>query len=221
MQNAQPNAPFTIGITAAFCAGLTAVTLPAGSSLAVFFGGIIALAVCVPIGASVIFKPLDRLCLTLLCGGSVGLVWLIPAAGNWLSCTAIALAFAASLAGLTSLLRRLHFNDTFAPAVVILLAIAWLSWPIWLSPALEGRQALVDWLVPAHPLLAINAQVLHLGIWTERPMMYRWTILNQDVSYQMPTNPLWCIIVHLGIGVGAMVTGSHPGEPRTAASDRL
>jgi hypothetical protein len=117
----------------------------------------------------------------------------------------------------TALLRAIGLPESLAAAIVIVLALAWLAWPIWLSPALEGRQTLVNWLVPAHPLLAINGQLSQLGIWTERPLMYRWTVLNQDVSYEMPGNPVWCIAVHGLIGLMAFVSRMFlvpsPGTP--------
>ena len=55
-------------------------------------------------------------------------------------------------------------------------------------------------LVVAHPLLSLNAVLIDQGIWTERPQMYGWTALNQDVSYSLPAGIFWCVVVHVAVG---------------------
>jgi hypothetical protein len=94
----------------------------------------------------------------------------------------------------------LHFgaNPTLAAAVVVLVALGWLGWPIWLSPWLAGEDALVAWLAPAHPLLALDA--VHGGAeapWVQRRLMYnRLSVLNQDVVYAPPHGILASIFAH-------------------------
>jgi len=89
--------------------------------------------------------------------------------------------------------------------MAVTLGVAWLMWPIWLSPALQGPRGgrLVEWLVPAHPLLAANG-VLHeaLGNWTEQAgVAYHYTTLGENVPYSMPENVFACVIVHGLIGI--------------------
>jgi hypothetical protein len=102
----------------------------------------------------------------------VGIAWLIAAVFgsrttflDWLQCYLVLVAYAAALWGLTRLLR--------SAALVTILALAWLSWPVWMSPWLTD--AAIAWLVPAHPLLAINHVLLDLGVWTQQRVMYQVT----------------------------------------------
>jgi hypothetical protein len=91
------------------------------------------------------------------------------------------------------------------PALVTVLALLWLTWPVWLSRALSGDlgETLVTWLVPAHPLFAINAVLSQFESWDRHPLAYsRLTALNQDVFYRMPAGVLWTTVAH---GVVAIV----------------
>ena len=93
----------------------------------------------------------------------VALVWLYvtlqahpeeqpyPSLGDWLSCTAVAAAFSLALAGASLLLRRVGLVAPFAALLVVLAGLAWLAWPVWLSPWMGNRDALVTTLTAVHP----------------------------------------------------------------------
>ena len=106
-----------------------------------------------------------------------------------------------------------------------MLALAWLSWPVWLSPWIAGRDRLVAWLVAAHPLFALDGALRHLGPpWTEHHWMYtRLTVLNQDVFYSLPGGVGRAVVLCAGIAlacllpyrrlVGARRDSAREGEP--------
>jgi hypothetical protein len=127
---------------------------------------------------------------------------------QWWQCVLVLCAYALALAGSVCLLHRLGIHAIAAATIVVVVALAWLAWPIWLSPYLAGRQTLVNWLVFAHPILTLNGVLIDQAIWTERPHMYAWTALNQDVSYSMPTNIAWCVILHVLLGVACATLGT-------------
>ena len=75
------------------------------------------------------------------------------------------------------------------------------------SAALAGAfgETLVDWLVPAHPLFAINAVLDHFDTWDRYPLAYsRLTVLNQDVFYRMPAGVLWTTLAHGVVAAGSI-----------------
>ena len=107
-----------------------------------------------------------------------------------------------AIAGLTILLRPLNPS---AAAIATLLALAWLTWPIWFSPALRGPGAekLVAWLVAAHPLFAVNGMLhLRLGIWNEFGIAYHLTSLQDEVAYSLPNSVFPCVLLHCGFAAG-------------------
>src|SRR4051812_42118501 len=73
---------------------------------------------------------------------------------QWLQCYLVLLAFVAALWAMTITLERIKLDRIFASAIVIVLSLFWLTWPIWLSTWLN--ESLVNWLVPAHPMMALN-----------------------------------------------------------------
>src|SRR5688572_3724096 len=92
------------------------------------------------------------------------------------------------------------------PALVTVLALLWLTWPVWLSRALSSDlgETLVTWLVPAHPLFAINAVLSQFESWDRHPLAYsRLTVLNQDVFYRMPAGVLWTTVAHGVVAITA------------------
>jgi hypothetical protein len=158
--------------------------------------------------------------------GGVSLAWLAvtllprppeqpyPEPGDWAACTAAVGAFAFALAGLALVLRGARVGPPVASFATTLLGLAWLTWPVWLSPWLAGRAGLVGWLVPAHPLLAVNSVVRHLGIWDEQPLAYNLTTLNRDVPYPLPGGILRTVLVHGAIGVVLLSAAILPGRVR-------
>jgi hypothetical protein len=115
--------------------------------------------------------------------------------------------WAAALWGVAALLKRAGIPSVGASAITVLLAVAWLAWPIWLSPWIAGRETLVAWLVWPHPLFALDGALRHLGPpWTERHQMYtRLTVLNQDVFYALPRGIMGAVLVHAGIALAALL----------------
>ena len=125
-------------------------------------------------------------------------VWLAVAAISvfaWIQCTLVLAGFVGALTAAAILLNRLGLPPVLAAAVVTVLSLAWLTWPIWACSAMRG-QAIV-WPVAIHPLFAINLACRDLGIWTEQRIAYRLTNMGQDVAYRLPASVLPCVVVHL------------------------
>jgi hypothetical protein len=192
--------PFALGAAAA-----GSCYAAAGMSLGFFFGGVIL--------ATLLAPPLllgerggwrRAFALAGLIDG-VGIIWLVagwgagPSLGERLLCYLLLTAYITPLAAAAILLERLTRQAVLASAIVVVLALAWLAWPIWLSPWLEGQSAsrTAAWLVPAHPLLTMNGLLRDLGIWSEFPLAYRLTNLNQHVLYRLPGSIWPCVAAHL------------------------
>jgi hypothetical protein len=186
----------------------------AGVSLGLFFGAVAFATLLVP--------PLtggedkSRLRVLIPCAVTLGtaFVWLTALGDRvlftqWLACSLALLAYVLALCGLCSLLVALRVNNVIAAATLVVLGMLWLTWPVWLSHALlrPAGDALVAWLVPAHPLFAINAVLIQFDTWDRHPLAYsRLTVLNQDVFYSLPQGVLWTTLLHGaigGIGLGA------------------
>lgn len=185
-------------LTAALCRAA------AGVSLGLFFGGVAFATLLVPplVGGetSPRLRPLVPAAVSL----GVALVWLTGLGefltlGQWLACVAALVAYAFALHGTCVLLAALGFNASLAGAAVSVAALLWLTWPAWLSHALLGPSgdALAAWLVPAHPLFAINGVLAHFDTWDRHTLAYsRLTVLNQDVFYRLPTGVLPTVLAH-------------------------
>jgi len=140
----------------------------------------------------------------------VAIIWAIATGSmdvsfaEWLRCTLVLGAFVITLAGCVSLLSLIRLPWPVASGLTTLLALLWFTWPVWLSHALT--QSRVDWLVPAHPLLAINGVVAHLGAWDRMPIAYRsLTVLNQDIPYHLPRSIAPAVLVHSAIGLAGLM----------------
>jgi hypothetical protein len=110
---------------------------------------------------------------------------------------------------LTPALSRLRERgrEAIAAAVVTVVALLWLSWPVWLAVALRGvrGEQVVQWLAPVHPLLALNALFVDQGAWLQSSVIYRHVTLGQDVAYALPGSVWPSVILHLVVcvvGVG-------------------
>lgn len=139
-------------------------------------------------------------------GVAVSAVWLfsLHVAGitltEWARCCLVLWAFVWALTGLSSLAVRTRLSRTTAAAVTSLVALLWLTWPVWLSHALN--QTLVDRLVVAHPLFAINSVLQRLGTWDRAPLAYQQlTVLNQDVPYVLPHSIGPAVLLHGFVGL--------------------
>ena len=146
---------------------------------------------------------------------------------QWLECCLILLTFVAALAGLAAGLQRWLGSAVLAAALVTLAACAYVSWPLWLGAALHGKlgQDLCNYLVPAHPLFALNAVVCrNLGNWSECSVMYKYSTLNQDVLCTLPPT-IWPAVVlqafiALAGGIGAWQWKPAAAESATAPSNQ-
>lgn len=180
-----------------------------GPTLGLFFGGVVIVTILLP-PLSLIERDLPRqgLIASTVCD-SVGLVWLIGMLSSettllqWFRCYLLLASYSFALWGLICALNSLRVPAIPASALTVTIGMLWLSWPVWLARFIvrPGNDALVSWLAPPHPLLALNGVLKHLGIWSEHPIAYNHLLnLGQDVAYALPTNVLTPVIVHLIAG---------------------
>jgi hypothetical protein len=127
--------------------------------------------------------------------------------GQWAECYLLLAAFVVALGGLVVALRGLRLNPVAAAALTTTLALAWLTWPIWLAPHLNGTpgQRIVSWVVPAHPLFAMNAVVaVNAGIWDEQTLMYFLSNFP-DLLYPLPHGVWAAAALHAAGGIVLML----------------
>jgi hypothetical protein len=150
----------------------------------------------------------------------VGIVWLFACfrcattLWQWLLCYLMLACYIAAISTVALLLVRIGFNRILASAVVVVLGLAWLAWPVWLSPWLTDEMA--AWLAPAHPILALNGQLRHLGMWGEQTIAYHLTNLGQHVRYELPAGVGLASLVHLLIAavIVAILVWWDPKDPK-------
>ena len=143
------------------------------------------------------------------------LVWLFYSrvdATSVLYCAVISGAWILTLLGLAMLLSRTGIAPVLACAIVVVLAIAWLTWPVWLShelPTSRG-QWIIRWLAPINPLLAINGVLRErFDMWDRYRIAYQHlTTLNQDVIYTLPRSIWPSVVVDAAIGVAGLILGT-------------
>ena len=192
-----------------------------GPTLGLFFGGLVTVALLAPpIVLCERSMPRQGLIASAVNDG-VGIVWLVAAVASqttlsqWLRCYLVLAAFTFALWACARALRALRVPEIPAGALTITLAMLWLTWPIWLARALTSD--MVDWLAPAHPALAINGVLAHLGVWSEHAIAYRHLMnLGQDVPYQLPTSILAAVFAHVIAGGILFALASLRAEARGA-----
>src|SRR5262249_33621672 len=137
---------------------------------------------------------------------------------QWLQSILVLLSYSIAIAGITLIPAKLKLPAALSAAFAVLISLAWLTWPIWLSPTLtkHGEDKLIGALIRAHPPLVINGILTHDPAWTERSLAYRLTNLNQDVPIQFPHTPLVCVAIHGMIAIALWGAASW-GIPRRAA----
>ena len=212
-------------LPALLLAGVLTVVAYAGTgpTAGFFFAGVVVVTLLTP--------PLvlaeDRRLGQLLCAqsvvGGVAVVWLLAlgepsiTASHWLRADAVLAGYGFALWGVAALFRRLismtragvMFSATIAQAMTIAVALAWLAWPVWMSPWLAGHERLVGLLAAPHPLLALDAVLRASGPpWSERYFMYNFlTVLNQDVAYELSRSIVPAVLLHAVIGTVALLLG--------------
>jgi len=184
--------------------------LAAGVSLGLFLGGLLLAALITgPLVAAETTWLGRALAVAGIVHGIAG-VWLYATIkadldlGLWTASYLTLIAMVFAIAGLTAFARHLGLGRIGAGAIVTLLAIAWLTWPIWLAPALHGGRGekVVAWLVPAHPIFALNSVLRErFGYWAEQGIAYNLTNLSDDIAYSVPDNVLKCVLLNAGIAI--------------------
>jgi hypothetical protein len=185
----------------------------AGVSLGLFFGPVAAATLFVPPLVQGDARGLRWIVIALAATFGATLAWLFTPVealrwGQWVACSLVLLAYAISIGGIVSAAVALRAPRLLSAALVTLLGLLWLTWPVWLSRALltSSGDTLVEWLVPAHPLFAINGVLVHFDSWDRLPLAYtRLSNLNQDVFYTLPGSVVPAVLVHLMIGLGCGV----------------
>lgn len=178
--------------------------LAVGSTLGLFFAGVLFAALLVPPLVLAEERLIDRLLVAAAVNDGIALIWLIPVFGGAITlfqgllCYIVLVCWCFALTGLAAGFNRLGSHIP-AAAMTLALALGWLSSPIWLSsPAAEF---VASKIVPIHPLFALNGAAPQLGLWSERPIAYRHLLnLGQDVAYELPRGVLAMAAVHLLAG---------------------
>jgi hypothetical protein len=190
--------PITLSLgTTLLCLGI------AGASFGLFIGGLIFVTILTPTLFFWRESMRDRLSVIGLLAIGTGVAW-IPAAFatitlmQLLGCCTILIGYVSALGGIALSLHRIRIPPGVASTITVVIAFAWLTWPIWLSQHVSTQAA--GWLVAAHPILSINGVVPQLGVWTHTGVMYQISALGQDVPYTLPTSILTCVLIHGLIG---------------------
>jgi hypothetical protein len=180
----------------------------AGATLGLFLGGIFAAALLVGPLVAAEDTWLGRLLVVLAVVHGIAGVWFYVSLHNHLalgacfSCYLVLIAMCLALGAISWTLRKFGLNISGTAAAVTVIAVAWLLWPIWLSPILAGPHGdtIVKLLIPIHPIIAINAALREqLGYWAEQAIAYYYTSLSDDVNYSLPTNVFACVAFHLAL----------------------
>jgi len=199
-----------MGFAISLLAGLAGVGL-VGANLGGAFAIVTVVAIAVPVLASGVEDGRGALLASV--AGGIGaalasfalLIGQAFTASQVFSIALTMLMFACAIAALVRLLMLARIPAVIASAAITVLALAWLSWPVWLSPWLTS-ESLARKLSSAHPLLAINAIAPQFGYWTQSKLMYRLTTLGQDVGLgATPTGIAACVVVHAIIATAAVI----------------
>jgi hypothetical protein len=142
----------------------------------------------------------------------------------FLNAAAVIPALTIGAAGITLLLVRLRANPSTAAWTVTVLLLAWLSWPVWMSPWISDHQSWLPALTMPHPLLSLDAALMRDGIkqWIEPPgLMYgppALTALGSDVFYAPPPSVWPAVGLHLAAAAPGFVLAGWKRRDRVASS---
>lgn len=208
-----------------------------GRNLGLFFVGLILASILTPLLVVAENEIRRRVAIVIGICAATSIVWLncvvndAITPGEWMRAVLVLWFFALAAGALGGLCVKIRIP----PAVVVVLAIAWLSWPIWLAPALRGRESserIVARLVAANPTFAIQgvlAKSFNIP-WAQYRIAYRLTNIGDDIPYTMPASILRCVFLHGAIAVIALlavhwpkrkaVAAAPPGRPRADQSPR-
>src|SRR5438552_16500575 len=110
-----------------------------GRNLGLFFAGLVLATILAPM--LVAGKNSISRCVSI--AAAIALVWLscvfndAVTLSEWFRATLVLLFYTLSISGLAAVVSRFHIP----PAAIVLLALAWLSWPIWLAPWLRRESS--------------------------------------------------------------------------------
>jgi hypothetical protein len=183
----------------------------AGPTLGVLFAGFAIIAIALPPLAAHSLRPFEWVVLAIASATGAWFVWAWTAwhfggDGDLTFAGLTLLSFALACAGMSALFTRLR-GPAALGGLITIVALAWLTWPIWLAhnlPESNGQQ-ISDALVAAHPLLTMNERLLDRGVWTERPITYRATALGQDLAYSPPSAPWIFSLICAGLALPAII----------------
>ena len=195
-----------------------------GRNLGLFFSGLVLASLLTPL-LIVSQEALPRR--LSIVGGiviAIAIVWLgcvfndTITLWEWSRASLLLLVFAFAIGAVAALLVRIRIP----PAVVVILALAWLSWPVWLAPALRSRasaERTVAMLVAANPTFAIQGALFKsFNVpWAQYRIAYRLTNIGDDIPYQMPTSILRCVVVHATMAIIALLAAHWPRKAQSAA----
>jgi hypothetical protein len=192
-----------------------------GRNLGLFFGGLLLASILAPLLVVVEKELKSRILIVTGIVGAMTIVWLscvfndAITLGEWSGAVMVLLVFALAAAALAALFARVRIP----PAAVVVVAIAWLSWPIWLAPALRGGQSserIVGVVVAVNPTFAMQgALAKSFNVpWAQYRIAYRLTNIGDDIPYQMPTSKLGCGFFHGVIAFIGMLAAHWPRRTR-------
>ncbi len=116
----------------------------------------------------------------------------------------VLVAWGTTCNGLASLTSRWGLG---ADALRLALLIVWLTFPAWVGD--HAAVWIAQWLLPLHPFMVLNGAAPSLGIWTEFPLIYRWTAWGQDIPAPLPGIG-WFVGLHATIAVATYWAASSP-----------
>jgi hypothetical protein len=212
--------PLTLSVLAA-----VGITWACGGTLGVYIGALLAVTLLIPPTVSANQQVLGRRWVVWLVVAPLAAAWLSTARrtdttmSEWGASSAVVLAYAIGLAGIVSALPLLRLSAIVSAALTVVLGLAWLTWPIWLSPTWNGEASAgwVNRLVVVHPALSVSLP--HLGHWDEQSLAYHLTDLNQSVPYAPPHSVWVCVLVHVLVGAALFELSALLGRRNTAAPD--
>jgi hypothetical protein len=192
-----------------------------GRNLGLILGGLAIIAILAPTIVLAETSWRGRVIIVIGIGCGIAAIWLGCIFNDsitfweWGRCVVVLIVFGFTVGGLAALLVRIRLSPPAAAAIVVVLALAWLSWPIWLAPAIRGAgEDTVGGLVAANPTFAIQGALFKSFPvpWVQHAIAYRLTNLGDDLPYLMPTSILRCVIAHALIALIAWSAAQWPAR---------
>jgi hypothetical protein len=203
-----------------------------GRNLGLFFAGLVLASILGPLLVVSEATLLGRVSLLIGIVAAIAIVWLscifndVITLWEWSRATLVLLIYTFAIAGVAALLQRIRIP----PAAVVILSLAWLSWPIWLAPALgrrESAERTVGVLVAANPTFAMQGALFQSFPvpWAQYRIAYQLTNIGDDIPYEMPASVFWCVLLHGSMALIAMLAAhwhwrASPARPEHPPADQ-